>query len=110
MKALQARVDLRSKCPPVHDQGEIGSCIAGAIAGAIEFEHRKAGQKPTSACYKATLKYQAIEYQRVMPILSQMKGCLAGGNPFVFGFSVYASLYDGNGNARKVVPMARRVS
>jgi C1A family cysteine protease len=175
LRKLPAHVDLRPKCPPVYDQGEIGSCTANAIGGAIEFERRKAGQrpgftpsrlfiyyneraiegtvandggayirdgiksvnkqgvcpeklwpyddtpavtdggpwpagakpaqKPPKACYDAALDYQAIQYQRVMPMLNQMKGCLAEGNPFVFGFTVYASMYDGNGAPRKVVPM-----
>ena len=65
----------------------------------------KPAQKPPKACYTDALDYLAIEYQRVMPILSQMKGCLAEHNPFVFGFTVYASLYDDNGVPWKVIPM-----
>lgn len=30
-------VDLRPFCPPVYDQGELGSCTANGIAGAIQF-------------------------------------------------------------------------
>jgi C1A family cysteine protease len=37
--ALPAVVDLRPKCPPVVDQGELGSCTANAIAGALGFLH-----------------------------------------------------------------------
>ena len=36
-------VDLRPQCPPVYDQGELGSCTAQAIAGAIEFDQRRQG-------------------------------------------------------------------
>jgi C1A family cysteine protease len=36
--SLPAKVDLRSKCPPIYDQGELGSCTANAIAGAYEFD------------------------------------------------------------------------
>ncbi len=32
------KVDLRPKCPPVYDQGQLGSCTANAIAAAVEFE------------------------------------------------------------------------
>ena len=35
---LPAKVDLRDKCPAVYDQGQLGSCTANAIAGAIQFE------------------------------------------------------------------------
>jgi C1A family cysteine protease len=34
-------VDLRSQCPAVYDQGQLGSCTGNAIAGAIEFERIK---------------------------------------------------------------------
>ena len=34
---LPASVDLRSQCPPVEDQGNLGSCTANALAGALEF-------------------------------------------------------------------------
>ncbi len=40
-EALPARVDLRDGCTPVYDQGNLGSCTANAIAGAIEFEQRR---------------------------------------------------------------------
>jgi C1A family cysteine protease len=34
---LPASVDLRPQCPPVVDQGQIGSCSANALAGAMGF-------------------------------------------------------------------------
>jgi C1A family cysteine protease len=46
-------------------------------------------QKPTPDCYKAALNHQVVSYQRVNRDLAQMKGCLAAGYPFVFGFTVY---------------------
>lgn len=39
--ALPPSVDLRAQCPPVYDQGQLGSCTANAIAGAIEFDQLK---------------------------------------------------------------------
>lgn len=42
---LPARVDLRPTCPPVYDQGRIGSCTANAIAGALQFCQRKENLK-----------------------------------------------------------------
>ena len=38
---LPDAVDLSSKCPSVYDQGQLGSCTANAIAGAMEFEQMK---------------------------------------------------------------------
>jgi C1A family cysteine protease len=157
---LPAKADLRKNCPPVYNQGSIGSCTANAIAGALEFDRKKqkladfvpsrlfiyynerlmehtvgvdagamirdgiksvakqgacpekewsyddteadpqtgvwpAGakpaQRPPKACYTDAMNFQALNYQRVDRSLQQMKGCLADGFPFVFGFSVYAS-------------------
>jgi hypothetical protein len=31
---LPSKVDLRPKCPPIENQGEIGSCTAHALVGA----------------------------------------------------------------------------
>jgi C1A family cysteine protease len=44
-QGLPPSVDLRSECPPVYDQGQLGSCTANGIAGAIEFDQRKQGTK-----------------------------------------------------------------
>jgi C1A family cysteine protease len=144
---LPSKIDLRKGCPPVYDQGQLGSCTANAIAGAIEFDRLKQGVKdftpsrlfiyynerviendvasdagaairdgiksvatqgdcpedewpydaqkfavqPPPSCYSDALKYTAVTYQRIDHILTQMKGCLANGYPFVFGISVYAN-------------------
>jgi C1A family cysteine protease len=34
---LPSEVDLRDACPKVYDQGQLGSCTANAIAGALEY-------------------------------------------------------------------------
>ncbi len=144
---LPPKADLRAKCPPVYDQGQLGSCTANAIAAAIEFDQMKekmkyfmpsrlfiyyneramegtvnsdsgaairdgiksVGQqgdcpeslwpydianfedKPPASCYNNAVMHKAVLYQRVTRTANQMKGCLASGYPFVFGFSVYAS-------------------
>ncbi len=150
---LPPAVDLTSHCPPVYDQGELGSCTGNAIAAAIQFDRMKQKQaqadklvpsrlfiyynerviegtvgqdsgaqirdgvksvaklgvcfesgtpawpydikefteRPSSACYKAAEKHQIVQYSRVVQTLSQLKGCLAAGYPFVFGFTVYES-------------------
>jgi C1A family cysteine protease len=44
-------------------------------------------------------------YQRVPRVLNQLKGCLASGLPFVFGFSVYDSFESQEVARTGVVPM-----
>jgi C1A family cysteine protease len=145
---LPAKIDLRKQCPPVLDQGQLGSCTANAIANAHLFEQMKQkvknnfhpsrlfiyyneravegtinsdsgamirdgiksiaklgvcsetdwpyvigkfATKPKAANYKSALKNQLLSYQRVTQTLTQLKGCLASGYPFVFGFTVYES-------------------
>jgi C1A family cysteine protease len=146
--ALPAKADLRAQCPPVYDQGQLGSCTANAIAAAIQFDRIKQiladiftpsrlfiyynerviehsvnsdsgaqirdgiksvnqqgdcpetewpyviarfKAKPPKNCYADALKYKVVSYQRVTQTLNQLKGCLASGYPFVFGFTVYES-------------------
>lgn len=146
--ALPAKVDLTSACPPVYDQGQLGSCTANAIAGAIEFDQIKQklpeftpsrlfiyyqervteetvdsdsgaqirdgiksvnhvgacresmwpyditqfATQPTNDCYLDAWNHKTVSYHRVDDNnLEQMKGCLASGYPFVFGFTVYSS-------------------
>jgi len=143
---LPPKKDLRPGCPPVYDQGQLGSCTANAIAGAIQFDQKKQkikvvmpsrlfiyyneramegtvnsdsgaqirdgiksiaslgacpekewpydinkfADKPTPQCYKDAKKLTAVGYQRLVSTnLNQLKGCIASGFPFVFGFTVY---------------------
>ena len=48
-------------------------------------------QKPSAAAYRDGARHEAILYQRLRQSIDQLKGCLAEGYPFVFGFSVYES-------------------
>src|SRR3977135_3863740 len=41
LSALPPSTDLRSQCPPVYDQGMLGSCTANAIGAAVEFDRLK---------------------------------------------------------------------
>jgi len=138
---LPPRVDVRPQCPPVYDQGQLGSCTANAISGAIEFIHKpqfmpsrlfiyynerkmegtvnsdsgaqirdgiksvatqgacpetdwlydisKFAETPPQQAYTDALKTRATRYYRVVQDIAQMRGCLAEGFPFVFGFTVY---------------------
>jgi C1A family cysteine protease len=40
-RAVPRSVDLRTRCPVVYDQGQLGSCTANAIGAAVEFNQRK---------------------------------------------------------------------
>jgi C1A family cysteine protease len=148
LRALPPQSDLRPHCPPVYNQGALGSCTANAIAAAVEFDQMRqklpgifvpsrlfiyyneralegtVGQdsgaqirdgiksmarqgdcpethwpyivskfnvKPPLSCYREAVQYRALSYQKVARDLGQMKGCLASGFPFVFGFTVYES-------------------
>ena len=160
LAALPPSADLRSGCPPVYNQGRIGSCTANAIAAAFEFDLKKQGlpdfmpsrlfiyynerameghvasdsgaqirdgvksiatlgvcaetewsyddtpatsdggpfpagakdgEKPSPQCYQDALKNRAATYRRVTQNLDHMRCCLAAGDPFVFGFTVYES-------------------
>jgi C1A family cysteine protease len=57
-KALPANVDLRAWCPPVENQGSIGSCTAQAGVGLVEYYERRAFGKHLDASrlflYKTT--------------------------------------------------------
>ena len=63
--------------------------------------------KPTANAYKEALKHQAITYQRLTMSLSHMKGCLAAGYPFVFGFTVYESFESQAVTKNGKVPMPK---
>lgn len=160
--ALPTSVDLRPNCPPVYDQGQLGSCTANAIGGALQFEQVKQGlrnfipsrlfiyynerviegtvgtdsgaqirdgvksvgsigacpetdwpydiaqfaQKPPQVpAYRDAPLGKALLYHRVPQVLSQMKGCLASGYPFVFGFTVYESFESNDVAQTGVAPM-----
>ncbi len=61
--------------------------------------------QPPDRCYQNAQKYKALSYMRVSQELSQMKGCLASGHPFVFGFTVYESFTSDQVARTGVVPM-----
>jgi C1A family cysteine protease len=44
LATLPTTIDLTKQCPPVYDQGQLGSCTANAIAAAIEFDLMKQSQ------------------------------------------------------------------
>jgi C1A family cysteine protease len=161
LATLPASADLRTGCPPVYDQGNLGSCTANAIGAAIEFDRMKQGMtdfmpsrlfiywnersiegtidsdsgaqlrdgikcvNKLGACAEADWPYdsskfrdrppqsafdsakldRAVGYQRLVQNLNQMRGCLADGFPFVFGFTVYESFEGPDVQRTGQVPM-----
>jgi C1A family cysteine protease len=69
------------------------------------YDVNKFTQKPSAACYVNALKYQALKYEAVEQTLSEMKGCLASGFPWVFGFTVYSSFEGPDVAKTGIVPM-----
>lgn len=56
------------------------------------YDIAKFASKPSAACFTDAQKFQSVNYQRLVSTnLNQLKGCLAAGYPFVFGFTVYDS-------------------
>ena len=68
-----------------------------------QFAHR-----PPDICYTEAMKHQVVTYQRVVQSLGQMRGCLADGFPFVFGFTVYPSFESDKVSKTGKVPMPSR--
>jgi C1A family cysteine protease len=71
------------------------------------YDIKKFDKKPSEDVYKQGKKHQAIQYLRVTQALSQLKGCLAEGFPFVFGFVVYESFETQDVAKSGKVPMPR---
>ncbi len=158
---LPPSVDLRPECPPVYNQGQLGSCTANAIGAAIQFDQMKQGLRaftpsrlfiyyneramegtvqqdagaqirdgiksvgtlgapnetdwpyviakfkvrPPSVAYSDAKQDVVSSYSRVAQDLTQMRGCLASGYPFVFGFTVYSSFESQQVAKTGIVPM-----
>jgi C1A family cysteine protease len=159
-RRMPTAVDLRKGCSSVEDQGNLGSCTAQALVGALEFLEKKDGvtfedfsrlfiyynervmqhtvesdsgatlrngiktlkkqgvcsekiwpykikkfkTKPGKKSYKDALNHTISTYRRITST-NDMKGCLASGFPFVFGFSVYESFESEAVNRTGIVPM-----
>jgi len=149
LAALPIKVDLRNQCPPIFDQGQLGSCTANSSGSMWQYIAYMTGkdsftpsrlflyyntrllegtedwdsgaylrntmkslvndgicdeaiwtyednspkftQRSPNPCYTEGKKHQLLSYQRVLQNMQQIKGCLAEGFPFVFGFNVFES-------------------
>jgi C1A family cysteine protease len=62
-------------------------------------------QKPSTKAFADAKRHRATSYSRVVQDLTQMRGCLAAGFPFVVGFTVYTSFESQQVAQTGVVPM-----
>lgn len=161
---LPKEKDLREWCPPVEDQGQLGSCTANAGVAIVEYFERRAFGKhidasrlflykvtrnlmkeagdtgaylrstmgalvlfgvppeeywpyivddfdvePPAFCYAFAQSYQAIKYYRLDPpgtspdvLLNRIKTNLSAGLPSMFGFTVYTSISQADGNDGRI--------
>lgn len=63
-------------------------------------------QKPPPLAYKEALKNQVLSYWRIPVNLISIKGCLAEGYPFAFGFTVYESFFSAQVSKKGIMPMS----
>jgi C1A family cysteine protease len=55
--SLPPVVDLTPQCPPVYDQGQLGSCTGNGIAGVLQFDALKEGLADTAAPSRLFIYY-----------------------------------------------------
>lgn len=66
-------------------------------------------KKPSDGAYQQASERKIDLYLRVPQDLEQMKGCLAGGDPFVFGFTVFPGFESAETTRTGIVPMPGRM-
>jgi len=69
------------------------------------YDIERFADKPTTSCYSDAKKTLVKVYQRLIQDLNTMRGCLADGFPFVFGFTVYESFMSDSVAETGKVPM-----
>jgi len=62
--ALPSSVDLRNFCSPVYDQGQIGSCTANALCGALEYLENKTQDFETNGQFIQLSRLFLYYYER----------------------------------------------
>ena len=55
--SLPPAVDLVAACPPVYDQGQLGSCTGNGVAGVLQFDALKEGLADTSTPSRLFIYY-----------------------------------------------------
>lgn len=80
---------------------QIGTCSEELWA----YDISKFTEKPPLECYQMANNHYAIKYRRVQQTLEQLKQCLIGGLPFVFGFDIYECFESKEVNDTGIMPM-----
>ncbi len=75
----------------VKSVNKLGVCFEGKTADQWPYNAVKFATEPPPPCYKTALAHKVVTYKRLTQTLPQLKGCLASGYPFVFGFTCYES-------------------
>lgn len=162
-REVPRKVDLSAGCPPIYDQGHLGSCTANAVGALFQYKEiqekqpdsagapsrlfiyynerwlegstaydsgatirdsiralaqwgsvketvwpydvKRFADKPPPQVYEAAKKDIITEYSRIVQKIADLRTCLADGNPFVFGFTVYQSFESAGVAKSGVVPM-----
>jgi len=65
---LPAKVDLRKQCPPVYNQGRIGSCTANAIGAAMQFVRRQEKRKPDFVPSRLFIYWNERKTEHTVPL------------------------------------------
>jgi C1A family cysteine protease len=64
---LPPSVDLRPNCPPILDQGRIGSCTSNALSAAVQFDRMKAGDAPPFVPSRLFIYYNGRQLEGTIP-------------------------------------------
>jgi C1A family cysteine protease len=65
----------------------------------------RAAKKPTDPVFTSAYTHRALSAWRVMQRSDQLKGCLAEGYPFIFGFTIYPSFFGPRCVPQTVIPL-----
>jgi C1A family cysteine protease len=88
----------------VKSVSKVGVCFEDGPDG-WPYDITKFATKPPAASFTAAAANKVVQYSRLVQVAQQLKGCLAAGSPFVFGFTVYESFEGQAVAASGVVPM-----
>lgn len=94
-------VDNRSLCKALNEYGWADESLWPYDPGRFR-------ERPSQAAFAQAAERKISQYLRVPQNLEQMRGCLAGGDPFIFGFTCYSSMMTPVVKTSGAIPMPRR--